>query len=241
LYAKYDNGGQAAQSFALWHDIVPDDLVDQAFDRLVEAVYTQNNHLSTGMFSVLYMLEILSDMGRSDLAFEIINQITYPGFGYMIAFGATTMWESWAYSDNTFSHNHVMFGSVSAWFFEYIAGISQSDTSVAFSDIEISPQVVGNLEWARGSYDSVRGTISTAWSVQNNTLCLQTTIPPNTQATIAMPYKYNNIKLNPKTAKIFENGIPISEISEIKSRFCEQKFVQLMLVGSGTYQFCVSE
>jgi hypothetical protein len=25
--AQYDNGGQAAQSFALWHNLVPDDLV----------------------------------------------------------------------------------------------------------------------------------------------------------------------------------------------------------------------
>ena len=42
----------------------------------------------------------------------------YPGFKYMMNnewANATSIWESWFFSDNTFSHNHPMYGSSEVW------------------------------------------------------------------------------------------------------------------------------
>ena len=36
---------------------------------------------------------------------------------------ATTVWESWFFSDNTFSHNHPMFGSSEVWLIQAVLGI----------------------------------------------------------------------------------------------------------------------
>ena len=75
---------------------------------------------------------VLSDNGYADLAFQLVTQTTYPGWGYMVKEGATTMWERWEYLTETGmnSQNHIMLGSVDAWFYRFLAGI-QIDSSEA--------------------------------------------------------------------------------------------------------------
>jgi alpha-L-rhamnosidase len=41
------------------------------------------------------LLEGLATVGRADLALRILLTTTYPGFGYWIAQGATSLWETW--------------------------------------------------------------------------------------------------------------------------------------------------
>ncbi len=53
-------------------------------------------------------------------------QTSYPSFGYMIANNATTVWEVWQWSDNTYSHNHDMMTSVTEWALKHVVGIEQA-------------------------------------------------------------------------------------------------------------------
>ena len=46
----------------------------------------------------------------------------------MLDRGATTLWEHWQFSDDTFSHNHPMFGSVSQWLYNWPGGINRRPT-----------------------------------------------------------------------------------------------------------------
>ena len=78
-----------------------------------------------------------TDLGRADVAYTIANQRTFPGWGHMLENGATTLWEHWEFSDNTFSHNHPMFGSVSEWFYRVLAGINAAPGAVGFDKIII--------------------------------------------------------------------------------------------------------
>ena len=55
------------------------------------------------------MLNALTDSGGADVAYEMVNQRTFPGWGHMLENGATTLWEHWAGSENTYSHNHRQF------------------------------------------------------------------------------------------------------------------------------------
>lgn len=57
------------------------------------------------------------------LLLECRTQTDYPSFGYMLSQNASTIWESWFWSDNTYSHNHPMFGSVSQWLLQSLAGM----------------------------------------------------------------------------------------------------------------------
>ena len=60
----------------------------------------------------------LTAIGRSDLAYELAVQTTYPSWGYMLKRGATTLWELWEEKTGPAmnSHDHAMFASVGAWF-----------------------------------------------------------------------------------------------------------------------------
>ena len=116
-----------------------------------------NNHVSSGIFGIKMMFDVLSEINRNDLTYEVANQKDFPGWGYMLSKGATTLWESWSYSDNVYSQNHPMFGSIDEWFFRSLLGINPG--SPGFEKIIIKPQPAGDLSWAKGSYHSVKGKI----------------------------------------------------------------------------------
>jgi len=105
----------------------------------------------------------------------------------MIESGATTIWESWNLDYVYHSHNHPMFGWVSAWFYEYLGGIGIGENGSGFTNITINPQMVGDLEWVSTQYTSAQGEISTYYYVLNaTTICLNVQIPCNSIATVTL-------------------------------------------------------
>src|SRR5258708_18228645 len=84
--------------------------------------------------------------------------------------GATTLWEHWEYSDNVYSHNHPMFGSISGWFHKYLAGIRLSEDAVACNKIILQPAGFDLLSYARAQYHSPQGLISSSWQKKGDSL-----------------------------------------------------------------------
>ena len=231
---KVDIGTQGAQSFGLYMNLVPDDRCTKAFDRLIfEIVTTHKGHLATGIFATKYMLDLLTRFGRADLAYGIVNQTTFPGWGWMLENGATTLWEHWEKEEAVYSHNHPMFGSVSEWFCKGLAGINPVPSSVGFDKIVIHPQIVGDLKWVCGSYNSIRGRIETRWQKDGDILWLQVRIPANTTAEIWIP----------SAAVITEGGKPVEQaegVRTIQHPTCPDG-PTVITVGSGSYQFEAKE
>jgi len=185
---KYDTGTQACQSFALFMGLVPDSEREKALQVLVDDILiTHKGHLSTGIFGTKYMLDVLTSHGRADVAYTIVSQKDFPGWGHMLENGATTLWEHWAFSDNTYSHNHPMFGSVSEWFIKGIAGIQPDPDAVGFDRVIIRPNAVGDLTHVESRYQSIRGMIECTWRKKAGKLSVYLTIPPNTIATVYVP------------------------------------------------------
>jgi len=186
---RFDNATQSAQLFALWYGFSP--LKDSSFKLLMSEFARHNWHLSTGIFSTKMMFDVLREDNRNDIAYTIANQRDYPGWGNMIAGGATTLWETWAYPESDPSQNHPMFGSVDEWFYRSLLGINAA--APGFEKIIIKPQPAGDLTWAKGSYHSIRGDIVSDWKKEGNTFSLHVSIPPNTTATIYIPAKQNAV------------------------------------------------
>ena len=190
---RFGRGTQACQAFALHHDLVPSHMRDDALEVLVDEIEKHDGHLRTGIFGTRYLLLTLSEMGRTDLAFKIASQRTFPGWGYMLERGATTLWEHWAFSDNTFSHNHPMFGSISEWFYRYLAGIRPAPEAVGFDRIIIDPRPVEGLQWVRATYASIRGPVVSEWrKLDEGRFSLKTSIPPNATGQICVPAESAN-------------------------------------------------
>ena len=109
------DGCQSAQAFALHLGLVPESLREAAFARLVEALERADFGPTTGIFGTCYMLRTLSAFGRDDLARRVVLHRGFPGWLHMLDHGATTLWETWAESDDVYSNCHPMFGSVDEW------------------------------------------------------------------------------------------------------------------------------
>jgi alpha-L-rhamnosidase len=183
-------------------------------------------HLSTGIFSTKMMFDILRENNRNDIAYKLADQTTFPSWGYMLSKGATTLWETWAYPDNAPSQNHPMFGSIDEWFYKSLSGINQA--APGFKKMIIKPQPTGDLTWAKGSYHSVYGTITSDWKKEENNFTLHISIPVNTAAEVWIPSKENSL--------ITEGGKAMDSKSEIKWLRYEKGFA-VVSIGSGEYTF----
>jgi alpha-L-rhamnosidase len=225
----YDSGSQTCQAFALYFGLVPPTEKTNALNALVHDIMDlHQGHLTTGIFGTKYMLNTLTELGRADVAYEIVNQHTFPGWGFMLDNGATTLWEHWEFSDNIYSHDHPMFGSVSEWFYKALAGINPAPDAVGFNKIIIAPQPVGDLKWVKAAYESVHGKIMSEWSKSAGQFRLHVRIPVGSTATVWVPAK--------NSAGITESGQSIEHRPEIlfqrmnggKAVFC---------IPSGDYHF----
>ena len=107
---QYANGTQTANAMALFLDLVPKEHREAVVRSLTnDIIYDHNTHLTTGFIGVKFLMPPLTALGRSDLAYDLAVQTTYPSWGYMLERGATTLWELW--QDKTGpamnSHDHV--------------------------------------------------------------------------------------------------------------------------------------
>ena len=190
----YDNGTQTSSVLPLAFGMTPEQSRKAVFDRLVEKIEKgTNGHIGTGVLGAQWLMRTLSDNGRADVAYEIANQKDYPGWGYMIEQGATTIWELWNgnTADPTMnSGNHVMLiGDLGIWFYEDLAGIRPDPERPAFKHIVIKPYPVGDLQFVKASHRSMYGEIKSYWKRDGARLQLDVTIPPNTTATVYVPAK----------------------------------------------------
>ncbi len=181
---SYTNGDSVQEAFPLFTGIVPPELRKGVMAKLENVILVQNGgHLDTGMHGTYFVMKYLMEADRNDLVFEMTNKKDYPGWGYMLANGATTSWEGWTGQ----SHIHDTLISIGAWFTEGLAGIRSDGKSPGFKHFLIKPAVVGDLTFAKAKYRSIYGEIVSDWRIENGTFKLSVTVPPGTTATVFVP------------------------------------------------------
>ncbi|MBN9502068.1 MAG: family 78 glycoside hydrolase catalytic domain [Armatimonadetes bacterium] len=183
--ATLDSLSQTALSVGLYFKLIDPAHRQAAFGALVRNVERQG-HIDTGIIGAKFILRVLSEAGRTDLAYKIVARTEQPGWGWWMEQRATTLWEDWKGES---SLNHIMFGDVSNWFMQWIAGIGLDPSSPAFKHILIRPQPVGDLTWAKAHHDSPYGRISSSWKKTHGAFHLEIEIPANTSATVTVPGK----------------------------------------------------
>lgn len=183
---QYSNGSQTAQSIALYFGFVPESVQDAVFAKLAEQV-EQLGHIDTGILGAKFLLHALSQGGRTDLAFQLVTRKQMPGWGYWVnGGGATTLWEHWK-KDTVASMNHIMFGDVSAWAYQWLSGIQQEPASTGFDKIHFRPNPVGGLASVSASYAVPRGRISSQWTVEGKHMHLSLELPCGASARLQLP------------------------------------------------------
>jgi hypothetical protein len=224
---SYATGSQTANAIPLVMNLCEPANRAAVLDAIVRDVRSRDNGLTAGDVGYQYLLRALADGGRSDVIFDINNQTNKPGYGYQLALGATSLTEAWNARPGG-SQNHFMLGQIEEWFYHDVAGIACDPAGPGFRKILINPQPVGDLTWAKASYDSIRGNIVSDWKRDGDKFTLKVNIPANTAATVFVP------------ANAAE-GVKESGKSATRSRgvkFLRQEGDRAVFaVESGTYEF----
>ena len=143
--------------------------------RLAEAVRTKKHLTGFGILGSKYIFRALADHGYADDAFKMLQQTDFPSYGYWVRhFDATTLFENWRGSS---SMNHIMFGDISAWMYQYLAGITPVESSPGFKHIEFRPCFVKGLDHVEAEHVSPFGKISVSWKRENGKIVFRCSIP----------------------------------------------------------------
>lgn len=177
---------QTLFSTLIYHKLIPEDEMEAAVDSLMKAIKNgPSGHFNTGIFGTKYVLESLAEYGDANTVFDIVNSTKYPGWGHMIDQSATTIWETWKESDNTFSNNHPMFGTVSEWYYRWLAGIQPDPHHPGFEQFLLTPTVPEKLASVSCYYDSPHGKIVSNWKRNSiDHITYEFTIPKGSAAEV---------------------------------------------------------
>jgi alpha-L-rhamnosidase len=233
LQNGYSNNTITANLLPLYFGICPDSLKEKVFANIYYKIHVESkDHISTGLIGTQYLMRGLTEYNNTNLAFTLASNTTYPSYGYMVANGATTIWELW--NGNTAdpgmnSQNHVMMlGDLLVWYYENLAGIRTDKTSVGFKKIIMKPSLPDNLQFVNASYKSIHGSINSNWKKSDNSFEWVISIPANTSATVYIPTR--------SLSDVMESGKDISTAEGVQSVKFENG-VAIAQVGSGEYKF----
>jgi len=219
---------QTYLAFPLFLGIVPEEHREGVKRKLFDDITrVRDGHLDFGVLGGAYTLSTLMGEGRSDLIYGMVTERTWPGWGYMIDEGATTLWEHWLPGDSSV---HNSFLAIGEWFLAGLAGIRPDCAVPGFHRIRLCPQPVPGLEWARATVRSPYGRITSGWKVDGERLVLEIGVPPNTTAMVRLP--------GDRVDGVREDGRPVTEAAGVRVLRAEQGDVELEAT-SGTYRFVV--
>jgi alpha-L-rhamnosidase len=236
----YDtSSNQITQIFPLWNEMVPLQEKKNSLEALWNDIEIKNGgHISTGIFGTKMLFDLCRQYNRNDIAQITLNKTDYPGYGYMIKNGATSLWETWEKPDQN-SWNHPMFGSVSEWFYRSLLGINPAEDAFGYDKIVLKPFTEksdqfglpkGSMDFAHGYYSSIRGNIVSSWKRKGGILQWHIEIPVNTRARVYIPCK--------PSEEILEQNRNILKCPNLHFQGTEQDY-SIFDADAGNYDFTV--
>ncbi|MBO9592122.1 MAG: family 78 glycoside hydrolase catalytic domain [Niabella sp.] len=184
----YGSGLQTELSAPVYWGVVPDNMKARVVANLAKRVQADGVQLDVGILGAKAVLNVLSENGYADLAYQLATRRTYPSWGWWIENGATTLYENWKVdAERDASLNHIMFGDIGAWFYKGLGGIFPDPDQPGFRNILLRPNFVTGLPTFKATYNGPLGTIRSSWQRKGKQLRYTCRIPANSTATFFMP------------------------------------------------------
>jgi len=226
---------QTAYSLALAFDLLPEPQRARAAERLALDV-RKFKHITTGFLGTPLICHALSDFGYWEEAFMLLNRKEYPSWLYPVTKGATTIWERWdgIKPDGSFqdkgmnSLNHYAYGAIGEWLYRKVAGIEIDPREPGYHHTLIQPHPGGGLTYAKARLESLYGPVACDWDIKDNVMTVIIQIPPNTSATVTLPWA----RLEETTV----GGKALEEVKSVQVLSRNPEALELR-VGSGEYRF----
>jgi alpha-L-rhamnosidase len=215
---------QSPNVVALQYGLVPIENKEAVINNLVADLHKKDDRIGTGFIGTAALMNFLPIV-NPELAFVVATQKKYPGWGFMVAQGANTMWETW---DGYSSRNHPPFCLISEYFYRYLAGIQNDESAPGFKHFIIHPSIVGDLKYVDAHYETMYGCIKSSWKKERNKLNMTIFIPVNTTAIVYVKSKQDGL--------ILEGGKDV-KLAKGVDFISKENGQTLFKVQSGNYVF----
>ncbi len=179
---------QTAQALGIFHGLFAEKERTGAVSRLLTLIEEADGTFAgCGILGLRVLFHVLSEHGYADLAYRLITHTKFPSYGYMIACGATSLWETFhRYEDPSPSLNHHFFGDILSWFMRHVVGLQVNPHRRDPNEMRIAPAFIGALTYARGTYDAPAGRIALSWKRTDDGVDLFYTIPHGVHAELCL-------------------------------------------------------
>ena len=227
----YKEGSQTAQALPLYLGMVPQSMIPQVENRLIEAIEMNDNHVNVGFVGVVPFLNYLSENGFMEKCYEVFKQKESPGWLHMVANGQSTLGEN--LNSKGYGTGHHPFGAhIGYWLYKYLGGIQADTEYPGFQKFVIAPQFMTDLNWVSTETHSLYGKIVSSWKREGEKINVTVSIPGNTFAKLILPFSEKD--------RITMNGHDFNDISAIKC--VEKKKEQVIYeLGSGDYELMIHQ
>jgi alpha-L-rhamnosidase len=186
---------QTSYLLALGFNLLPVKSRVHAIERLISNLQQRKWHLSTGFVGTPLLAPVLSAVGRTDAAYKLLLQDTYPGWLYTVSQGATTMWERWnswtkekGFGDVSMnSFNHYAYGAIGEWMYATMAGLDLDSETPGYKHLILHPTPGEGITYAWAELKTRYGTAGSGWKISGKKVTYKFIIPANTSATIIFP------------------------------------------------------
>ena len=226
---------QTSYALGLCFDLFSEEIRGAAQERLLLLAEYSGYHINTGFSGIGYLLPAFTDMERTDVAYRMLLQTEYPSLLFLAENGATTTWESfYSYIPEESGYrldgslNHYAFGAVAAWAYTDILGIQSDENDPGYHHILLEPKTDPALSFAKGSYESMYGKISSSWEMTEKGYQYSFVIPANTTATLTLPAEEGREYL--ESGNVIEDAEGVERVDAPEGKVCFK-------LSSGSYTF----
>ena len=260
---QYATGSQTANLFPLALGIVPRASLAGVVRNVVRnIVEVWGGHHHTGNTGVTCLIDTLTQYGQGEVLHDLVATPSYPGWGYMVEQGATTVWESWSHESTVgAAESMIMWASIDEFFYNDLAGIKGPDYhgpatfTPGFRQFHIEPHPLGDLAHAGATIRTVRGDISSHWRLSGSrhgpadgaggkrsdvSFALDVSVPVNACARVSLPtLGLEQVSVSEGGEAVWQGGAFRAGPDGITAARARAGYIDLE-VGSGAYQFLLT-
>ncbi|MBQ4562452.1 MAG: family 78 glycoside hydrolase catalytic domain [Clostridia bacterium] len=179
---------QTSQALALYYGIVEGEEKQKVLDHLLELIEKDNEHFNVGVIGGRVLFRVLCDNGYADLAFKMIVRPDFPSYGNLVERGATTLWEFFdPVGGKIDSLNHHFWGHISAFFYQYFAGIRVNPNFTDISNVDIKPVFAEGLNHVTAEHELLQGKLSVEIAREGECGTITITCPDSVHGEIKLP------------------------------------------------------
>lgn len=182
---------QSSQALALYYGVFEEGEKEKAFQNLLHYIHQKDDCFDCGFLGMHVLFHVLSDFGQGELAYHMIIRKEYPSYGHLLECGETALPESFLRKGEIrgWSHNHHFLGDIGRWFMTRVAGLTVVDAT----HVEIRPDFISGLTYAKAHYDLPAGRVEVSWEKKETEYVVKISCPKEVDHKLTLHAEWSKV------------------------------------------------